>query len=255
MPPLVTFISATRSSEELFWASSPLGLSVKRLSLAHPQTASCDEFDLNVIYRSCIFFENSKGLSEIYNFFIEQRLSLEYNSGVTDEILVFIHDDVWIDDANVGQHLVDSLKEFDVVGVLGSVDRAAGQANWAYLPVPIKLNGFELLSNPNMGGVSGSISGGVNPCGDILYYGPWKRECELLDGVFLAVRKQTLSQTSLRFDPCFDFHFYDLDFCRAARTHGLRLGTWPISLTHQSVGAVGEDWLLAHSAYLSKWGD
>jgi GT2 family glycosyltransferase len=61
--------------------------------------------------------------------------------------------------------------------------------------------------------------------------------CEILDDVLLAIRKSVLMEHDLRFDMRFDFHFYDLDFCREARESGLTLGTWPIAITHQSGGA------------------
>jgi GT2 family glycosyltransferase len=81
-------------------------------------------------------------------------------------------------------------------------------------------------------------------------------DCELLDGVFLAARKSALTAKGVLFDPRFDFHFYDMDFCRSARQRGLRLGTWPIGLTHQSGGAFGtEKWNDKYQAYLKKWGD
>ena len=58
----------------------------------------------------------------------------------------------------------------------------------------------------------------------------------------------------MRFDERFPFHFYDLDFCRSARANGLRLGTWPITLTHQSGGRFGiPEWRKAYADYLNKW--
>jgi hypothetical protein len=41
----------------------------------------------------------------------------------------------------------------------------------------------------------------------------------------LAARSNTLAEKGLRFDPLFDFHFYDLDFCRQAELRKLRMGT------------------------------
>jgi GT2 family glycosyltransferase len=77
-----------------------------------------------------------------------------------------------------------------------------------------------------------------------------------MDGVFLAVKKATLLSHGLRFDPRFDFHFYDLDFCRTARDLGLRLGTWPIALTHQSRGGYNTPaWNEKARMYLEKWAD
>ena len=163
-----------------------------------------------------------------------------------DEILVFVHDDVWLDDAQIGEHLVAGLNRFDVIGVAGSVGRVPGQLSW-----------FDLNSNPDipLRAMSGMICHGNNPCGEISYFGPWHQSCELLDGVFMAVRLNTIARTGLRFDPRFRFHFYDLDFCRTARSLGLRLGTWPIALTHQSEAGFGDEWRRCYPEYLAKWGD
>jgi hypothetical protein len=78
----------------------------------------------------------------------------------------------------------------------------------------------------------------------------------LLDGVFTAARKQTLQNKSVRFDPQFDFHFYDLDFCRSVHAAGLTMGTWPVDLTHQSGGAFGSPrWHALYERYREKWSD
>src|SRR5674476_443764 len=87
--------------------------------------------------------------------------------------------------------------------------------------------------------LSGRVAHGKNAFGPVSDFGPVPAECELLDGVFLATKKSHLKQNNVRFDAQFDFHFYDMDFCRSARKSGLRLGTWPIHLTHQSGGAFG----------------
>ena len=136
-------------------------------------------------------------MPEVFNAAIEARLAagtLLRGEQTRDEILVFVHDDVWLDDAQIGEHLLSGLDQFDVIGVAGSVGRVAGQLN-------------------------------------------------------------TIANTGLRFDSRFDFHFYDVHFCRTARSLGLRLGTWPIALTHQSGGSFGDDWRCSHAEYLAKWGD
>ena len=58
-------------------------------------------------------------------------------------------------------------------------------------------------------------------------------------GVMLVADSRRLIDTGLRFDPQFAFHFYEMDFCRQAELKGLRLGTWPISIVHESGGAYG----------------
>ena len=98
-------------------------------------------------------------------------------------------------------------------------------------------------------------TGPVQKIGPVSFFGPVPAECELVDGLFIAARKEALREKGVRFDPQFDFHFYDLDFCRTVRAQGLRLGTWPIALTHQSTGALGsEAWRVKYEDYLEKWG-
>jgi hypothetical protein len=47
-----------------------------------------------------------------------------------------------------------------------------------------------------------------------------------------------------------------MDFCRSAKQKGLKIGTWPICLTHQSGGAFGsKPWSEKYSLYLQKWGN
>jgi hypothetical protein len=188
-------------------------------------------------------------LPEVFNAAIEARLAagpLLHGEQTRDEILVFVHDDVWLDDAQIGEHLLSGLGQLDGIGVAGSVGRVAGQLSWDAFN-----SGSEILDHV----MSGMICHGNNPCGEISYFGPWHQSCELLDGVFMAVRLNTIARTGLRFDPRFRFHFYDLDFCRTARSLGLRLGTWPIALTHQSEAGFGDEWRRCYPEYLAKWGD
>src|SRR5262249_3789405 len=87
-------------------------------------------------------------------------------------------------------------------------------------------------------------------------YGEPGVEVKLLDGVLLAVRSSVLQERDLRFDPCFQFHFYDLDFCRQAELRQLKMGTCAMSLVHASAGELGnEGWRAAYEQYLAKYGE
>jgi len=223
---MIEFVSATRLTQRDFWNASALGLSLRRLV-----------FDKRLTVH--VAFSNSAGLPEVYN----ARIA-DFN---LSEILVFVHDDVWIDDFFLADRVVTGLQEFDIIGVAGNRRRVAGQRAWHYINAPGDLNPTDS---------SGAIAHGKNPFGSVSSFGPTPAECELLDGVFLAARLKTLLERSVRFDPRFGFHFYDLDFCRAARQAGLRLGTWPICLTHQSGGSFETPaWRDAYDKYLQKWGD
>ena len=73
--------------------------------------------------------------------------------------------------------------------------------------------------------------------------------------MLLIANSPTLHLHDLRFDERFDFHFYDLDFCRQAELRNVRLGTWTISVVHQSRGVLGTSgWRAAYASYLEKWG-
>jgi GT2 family glycosyltransferase len=68
------------------------------------------------------------------------------------------------------------------------------------------------------------------------------------------VRTAALKSKNVRFDPRFKFHCYDIDLCRTALQQGLRIGTWPIAVTHDSGGNFGsESFRQAARAYLDKW--
>jgi len=224
---LIDIVSATRLSEAEFWNRSALGLSLRRL--AH---------DARLVQR--VAFANRRGLPEIYN----ARL-LADDCG---DMLVFMHDDVWIDDYFLADRVIEGLRTYDVIGVAGNRRRLHGQPAWAFVD-----GNFTWDDRANL---SGAVAHGKQPFGAISFFGPAPADCELLDGVFLAANTAALKKAGVQFDARFDFHFYDMDFCRTARERGLRLGTWPLCLTHQSGGAFGTpQWREKYLAYAEKWGD
>jgi len=222
----VQVISATRYSEADFWQKSALGLSLHRhLKQESGITAK-------------VAFNNTLGLSTVFNQAIEQADDRA--------ILVFVHDDVWIDEANFVDTLIAGLTHFDVIGVAGNKRRLPNQPAWLFTDTALTWDEPEYLS--------GTVWHGPHAFGEDKFYGEVPAACELLDGVFFAVRKSALNTAHVRFDSQFDFHLYDIDFCRSAREAGLSLGTWPIKLTHQSKGAFGSaHWAQKCQLYFNKW--
>ena len=222
---MIDVVSATRLSETDFWNTSALGISLRRL--AH---------DGRLAAR--LAFANRRGLPEIYN----ARIS----AGGCSDMLVFVHDDVWIDDYFLADRVIEGLRHYDVIGVAGNRRKVQRQPSWAFVDTK-----FTWDDRANL---TGCVAHGKHPFGDISFFGAVPADCELLDGVFLAARTAALKENGVFFDPRFEFHFYDMDFCRSARLRGLRLGTWPICLTHQSGGAFGtQQWNLKYRAYIEKW--
>jgi GT2 family glycosyltransferase len=223
---MIDVVTATRLSAAEFDAEAPLALSLRRL-----------EKDPRLTRR--VAFDNKCGLPEIYDRAIE--------ANDTGDILVFVHDDVWLEDFYFSDRVIEGLKAFDIIGVAGSTRRLPGQDGWA------RSRSDGPLDLPHL---RGAIAHGEGPLGKVGFFGPIVGEVELLDGVFLAARREALLQNGIRFDPRFAFHFYDLDFCRTARSKGLRLGTWPISMTHRSTGSPNSPaWQEGRDAYFAKWGE
>lgn len=224
---MIEIITATRLTENDFWNTSALGISLRRLGYD-------DRFF------ACIFFENKLGLSEVYN----SRIAAADGG----DILVFIHDDVWIDDYFFVDRIIEGLQTFDVIGVAGNRRKVENQPAWAFVDTD-----FTWDDKANL---SGAVAHGSTAFGNVSFFGAVPADCEFLDGVFLAAKKEELICQGISFDTRFDFHFYDMDFCRTARQAGLRLGTWPICLTHQSGGAFGsKQWHDKYQTYLAKWQD
>jgi hypothetical protein len=228
---MIELVSATRLGEDEFWKNSALGVSLLRLAHAHEVTAR-------------VFFQNGRGLPEIYNSHIR--------TARPDSLLVFVHDDVWIEDNFFASRVTEGLQSFGVIGIAGNRRRVANQPAWAFK----SLVGNRLILDEATN-LSGTISHGNQPFGKVEYFGPAPVECELMDGVLLAARRSVLIANNVYFDPQFYFHFYDLDFCRSARLAGVKLGTWPISVTHQSdVSAYGSPaWIQTYPRYIEKWGE
>lgn len=223
---MIEIVAATRESETQFWNQSALGISLRRLN---------DERNL----APYIAFANARGLPLVFN----GRITAPRG----EETLLFVHDDVWIDDFFLVERLAGALERFDVVGVAGNRRRVPGQPGWAF-----KDGKFTRDDDENL---SGAVAHGPQPFGTVVRYGRVPADCEVLDGLFLAAKRSVLRANGLLFDARFDFNFYDLDFCRSARSKGLRVGTWPICLTHQSSGAAkAERWAENYRRYVEKWG-
>ncbi len=221
-------VAATREASNPFMESMPLGRSLRRLS-----------YDRRLEARPA--FNNRDGLSAVYN-----RQIIEENR---DKMLLFVHDDVWLDDCFVYDRVKEALEAFDVVGLAGNTRRLPRQPAWGFsTETPFTPEDRRYLS--------GIVADSEQPWGKPSRYGPPGLQCLTLDGVFLAARCATLLERGVRFDERFEFDFYDLDFCRSAEVAGLRMGTWPIAITHTSLGRFGSPrWHAALAAYREKWPD
>ena len=226
----IFIVTASRCNQDDFYGKTALGRCLM------------ESYIYNHNIKVLVALDNTDSLPAVYN------TAILDDGAEDDSIFLFIHDDIHLIDFFWAEKLAEALEQFEIVGVIGNSRRIPGQTSWAFIDDEGTWDEAEHLS--------GTIGHGDNfPC-QISQFGPAPRECKLLDGVMLAVRKRTLVKNNLRFDERFDFHFYDLDFCRQAESKGVKMGTYPINLIHQSFGNYNTAaWRDGYRRYLNKWGD
>lgn len=236
----VLLVSATRLSERDFWTRSLLGLSLSRLGAQKPP----------LLLHSQNTGERLQGLPSLYNQSVREHCKRPH-------IVLFVHDDVYLHDPFTAHRLGEGLKHYDIIGLAGSQTPYLSEPSWA-----LKFDADLRPIGWQSGGVkfSGAVSHTTqrNPPSDYVpqysfsTYGDMPAEVDFLDGLFIA----TTSDVALEhpFDERFQFNGYDLDFCRSAKNAGLSLGTWPIAVTHGSVGNYdSESFRKEALVYLDKW--
>jgi|GEM_PF-311602 len=225
----IRLVCATRQSQASFMRETALGRSLAVQRHARPPEL-------------LLFDNNTTGLSALYNAAIEQAAG-------SPAILVFVHDDVSINDFFWTERIHEALQQFDIIGLAGNRRRSPQQPAWAFATPQFAWDTPEYLSG-SVGHGKGVASDGVS------YFGPVGVECKLLDGLMLVADSTRLIESGVRFDEQFEFHFYDMDFCRQAELKGLKMGTWPISGVHESAGAFNTPvWRAAYERYLRKYGE
>lgn len=229
----VRIVTATKVSSSLFWRATYLGRSLTTIpeSLRPAVTVYADNTG-----------PAARGLPALYNEAI--------GAAAADEILFFVHDDVYLHDWFVAARAREAMSHFDLAGVAGAVDPDLSQPSWTFA-FDDKYNKTHKQADVTR---SGSINHFDHVQPKVETFGPTPRECQLLDGVILILNAGRAQQVKARFDERFTFHFYDLDFCRTARSAGLRIGTWPITVTHDSIGGFDSDaFRAAATEYIGKW--
>lgn len=164
---------------------------------------------------------NKTGLSKAYN----RQLTAE--NLIKHDIVLFVHDDVFIDDLKLKGKLYTAMNQmkYDIVGLAGSSK--------------IKIKKpclWHIMSQRE--DMSGSVSHPINESSQlgVTSFGPWPSRCLVIDGLFMAVNLKNILQAGWRFNESFKFHHYDLSSCLDANKLKLKIGTYPIHVTHASPG-------------------
>jgi len=224
----IKLVVASRLSEEDFFAKTAMGQSLR---ICKPPFV-----DL------CLFSNNTSGLPALYNRIIRESKN-------DPAVLVFVHDDIFLLDYFWCNKVYEGLRHFNIIGLAGNRRRVSGQTSWAFVDSKGTWDEPENLS--------GIVGHGQDFSSCVLsVFGEPRQRVKILDGLFLACQSDVLIAKNLFFDERFDFHFYDLDFCRQAELKDLSCGTWDIALIHQSGGNFySEAWNNSCSKYIDKWGN
>jgi len=170
-----------------------------------------------------------------------------YNQGVKQargDILLFMHDDIVFRTQNWGQVITKSLedKQSGIVGVLGGHIIDETSVSWTssgfYSGQVIQVtNGTTTTYNHNEAGLGNTVIA--------------------LDGMLLAMRKELFDKEILKWDSDTynGFHFYDLDICMQAVSHGYQVKVVPILLEHHSLGAFNQSFYDSCKVFHLKWDD
>lgn len=201
---------------------------------------SFKEPQINSQARLEMVWDNKDGLSKVYN----RKIREHQNSDI--EYLVFIHDDVFIDDLKICTKIrtAHEILGYELIGVAGGVNpRAFHKAAWHQLCAVKSLRGmiFNLMED-----------GSLNTS----HFGPTPSLVSMIDGVFMAVHLPSILKKGWLFNEAYDFHHYDLASSLDALAKGITVGVYPIHLFHKSAGLDSfnhPDWLASNERFVREY--
>jgi hypothetical protein len=164
---------------------------------------------------------NTSGLSKAYN------KQLTPDNLIKHDIVLFIHDDVYIDDLKLKGKLYTAINQlkYDIIGLAGaSKIKIRKPCLWHRMSEPKDWSGAVSHPLDNHSRLA------------VTTFGPWPSRCLVLDGLFLAVNLRRVLEAGWKFNEAFKYHHYDIAACLDANKLKLTLGTYPIWVTHNSPG-------------------
>lgn len=195
--------------------------------------------DFGEKYTITFAVENNLPLPVIYNQAIREAIAGKYDA------LILVHDDVWLEHDPLSK-LELLFNNFGLVGVAGaSKVELTSPALWHLMG-----GGF------GGGNLHGAVAHGLPVRKQMTNFGVYPHRTVMIDGVFMALAKETFE--AVRFDETnpAGFHFYDLDYSLTCVNNGIKVGVGDIYLTHASPGLreftdewkAGEKWFLEKHA-------
>ena len=177
-----------------------------------------------------------KGLSQYYNECLKEFKEKDF--------IVFVHDDVHIQNIDIQYQIKLGLSKFDVIGVAGCLNPKIIEKNLWHWMCEDKSNWRGIAGHPHDGESFYVTS-----------FGPTPARVAVLDGVFLAMKPKKILDAGIKFDEQFTFHHYDIDFSLQCNKNKVKLGVWPILINHNSPGLrdFNNVWTDSNNKFINKW--
>ena len=186
-------------------------------------------------------WDNSEGMPTVYN----RKLEEYRNSSA--EFLVFVHDDVYIDDLKLYEKLSLSKNKlnYDIVGLAGGLNpRLTDLALWHIMTEKNQQRGEVAHPAGNQGQTMTTA------------FGPTPSRVAIADGLFLAAHLPSINKTQWKFNENYKFHHYDIASCIDANRLSLKIGVYPIHVIHSSPGLLSihdKAWSESNSKFLEEY--
>lgn len=186
-------------------------------------------------------WDNSEGMPTVYN----RKLEEYRNSSA--EFLVFVHDDVYIDDLKLYEKLSLSKNKlnYDIVGLAGGLNpRLTDLALWHIMTEKNQQRGEVAHPAGNQGQTMTTA------------FGPTPSRVAIADGLFLAAHLPSINKTKWKFNENYKFHHYDIASCIDANRMSLKIGVYPIHVIHSSPGLLSihdKSWSESNKKFLEEY--
>lgn len=195
---------------------------------------------------------NKRGLPVVYNEVMHKHRTTPVHNPEYVDWLVFVHDDVYIDDIRLGEKLerAHGVHGFDVVGLAGCLNPIIKPHNlWHVMGERQSLRGH--VAHP-----IGQMLNGEQQT-TVTSFGPTPSRVVLIDGLFMAVKVESIRDNPWKFNENYTFHHYDISSCIDANRHKLKIGVYPINVMHTSPGLRSLDdtaWKTSNDRFLKEYG-
>jgi hypothetical protein len=180
--------------------------------------------------------QKSKGIAEVYNQLASEAV---YN------ILCFVHEDVIIhtNGWGVGIKKILSNKDIGLLGISGAVYKSKYPGTWSACDSRLyRTNSIQHFKN-----TAQPVVVNINP--DKSDYA----EVAVIDGVFMATRKDVFNQYKFDSELIKGFHGYDIDYSFQVGQQYQIVVSYGLLLEHLSEGILSEEWLNVSVRLHNKW--